>query len=107
MRASLDGLRGRFETYSYISSDSVYEARKGTNGVSTHGVTANFMLFDRGTFCALPLTYFYLPKSARAYLFTQSVKISLPPCTSQDSSKGGAVETGCSGLHYIICCFII
>ena len=26
---------------------------------------------------------------------------------NQDSSKGGAVETGCSGLHYIIGCFII
>ena len=26
---------------------------------------------------------------------------------SKDSSKGGAVETGCSGLHHIICCFII
>ena len=25
----------------------------------------------------------------------------------QDSSKGGAVETGCSGLHHIIGCFII
>ena len=25
----------------------------------------------------------------------------------QDSSKGGAVETGCSGLHYIIGCCII
>ena len=25
----------------------------------------------------------------------------------QHSSKGGAVETGCSGLHYVICCFII
>ena len=25
----------------------------------------------------------------------------------QDSSQGGAVETGCSGLHYIIGCFII
>ena len=25
----------------------------------------------------------------------------------QDSSKGGAVETGCSGLHYIIGCFAI
>ena len=24
----------------------------------------------------------------------------------QDSSKGGAVETGCSGLHYIIGCFV-
>ena len=24
-----------------------------------------------------------------------------------DSAKGGAVETGCSGLHYIVGCFII
>ena len=26
------------------------KARKGTNGLSTNGVTANFMFFDRGTF---------------------------------------------------------
>ena len=45
------------------------------NWVSTNGVTANFMSFDRGTFWQLPLTYFYLPKSARAYLFPQSVKV--------------------------------
>ena len=38
--------------------------------VSTNGATANFMFFGRGTFWVLPLTYFYLPKSARAYLFT-------------------------------------
>ena len=38
--------------------------RKGTHGVSTNGVTANFRL-----------SYFYLPKSARAYLFPQFVKI--------------------------------
>ena len=50
-------------------------SRKGTNGVSTNGVTANLMFFDRGTFWVLPLTYFHLPKSARAYLFPQSVKI--------------------------------
>ena len=49
--------------------------RKGTNGVSTNGVTANFMFLDRGTFWVLPLTYFYLPKSARANLFPQPVKI--------------------------------
>ena len=29
----------------------------------------------RGTFGVLPLTYFYLPKSARVYLFPQSVEI--------------------------------
>ena len=32
------------------------------------------MFFDRGTFWVLPLAYFYLPKSAGAYLFLQSVK---------------------------------
>ena len=54
----------------------VGESERGTNGVSTYGVTANFMmLFDRGTFWELPLTYFYLPKSARVYLFPQSIKI--------------------------------
>ena len=51
------------------------ELGKGTNGVSTNGVTADSMIsFDRGTFGVLPLTYFYLPKSGRAYLFSQSVK---------------------------------
>ena len=50
-------------------------ARTGTNGVSTNGVTAFFSCFDRGTFWVLPLAYFYLPKSARAYLFPQSVRI--------------------------------
>ena len=50
--------------------------RKGTNGVSTNGVTAILsMFFDRGIFWVLPLSYFYLPKSDRAYLFPQSVKI--------------------------------
>ena len=43
--------------------------RKGTNGVGTNGVAANFVFLDRGTSGVLPLTYFYLPKSARAYLF--------------------------------------
>ena len=40
-----------------------------------YGVTASFMFFDRGTFWVSPLYYFYLPKSARAYLFLQSVNI--------------------------------
>ena len=43
--------------------------------ISTNGVTVNFMFFDRGTFWVLPLTYCYLPNSARAHLFfPQSVK---------------------------------
>ena len=58
--------------YIYIERE---RGRKGTNGVSTNGVTAIFMFVDRGTFWALPLTCVYLPKSARAYLFPQSVTI--------------------------------
>ena len=49
--------------------------RRGTDGVGTNGVTTNLMFFDRGTFSVLPLTYFCLPKSARVYLFPQSVKL--------------------------------
>ena len=48
--------------------------RKGTTGVSTGWVTANFVFFDRGTFWVLPLTYFYLPQSARANFFTDLSK---------------------------------
>ena len=51
------------------------EIRKGTTGVNTNGVVAAFKFVDGGTFCVLPLTYFYIPKSARVYLFPQSVKI--------------------------------
>ena len=49
--------------------------RKGTDGVSTNGVTANLVFFDRGTFRGLPLTYLYIPRRARAYLFPKSDKI--------------------------------
>ena len=55
--------------------------RKGTNGFSTNGVTANFMFFDRRIFWVLPLTYFYLHKSARASLFPQSITITFAPAT--------------------------
>ena len=40
--------------------------------VSTNGVTANFMLFDIGTFGVFPLTYVYLPKGARCTVFPLS-----------------------------------
>ena len=78
--------------------------RKGTNRVSTNGVTANFMFFDR----VLPLTYFYYPKSAGAYLFPQSVKshyscggpVSVDPICPQlrlgASSANRAVQGGSS-----------
>ena len=48
---------------------------KGQMGSASHGVTADFMSFDGGAFGVLPLTYCYLPKSARAPLFPQAVKI--------------------------------
>ena len=38
------------------------------------GSTQFIIFLDRGTFWVLPLTYFYLPRSARAYLFPQSDK---------------------------------
>ena len=64
-RASAPGPAPRGETI---------EVRRGRNEVSTSGTTANLSFFDRGTFWVLPSTYLYLPKSARAYLFPQSVK---------------------------------
>ena len=58
--------------------------RKGANGVSTNGVTANVMFVDRGTFWVRPLTDLYLRKSARTYPFPQSVEMnclcSVPIC---------------------------
>ena len=35
----------------------------------THWASANFMLFDGAAFWVLRLSYFYLPESARTYLF--------------------------------------
>ena len=111
------------------TGESLVSIRKGTNGVSTNEVTANPMFFDRGTFWVLPSTYFYqkcqgvpsfpicqihyfcsgpisvdpicpqpeLPFRPRGHRFARPRPVTLPQ--SQDSSKGGAVETGCSGLH--------
>ena len=69
---------------------------KGTDGVSTDGVPADFMFFDSGTFLlGTPVNLLYLPKSARAYLFPQSVKthyfcsspISVDPMCPQPSKS--------------------
>ena len=46
---------------------------EGQIGLSTDGVTTDIMLFDGGTFWVLPLTYFYLPKSARGYLLSPNL----------------------------------
>ena len=48
---------------------------KGQMGSALIGSLHLFILFDRGTFWVLPLTYFYIPRSVRAYLFPQSVNI--------------------------------
>ena len=64
-------------------------------------VAANFAIsFDRGTFRVLPLAYFSLPKSARAYLFPQSVNmhyfcscpISVDPICPQPSGASARRE---------------
>ena len=65
--------------------------RKGTNEVSTDGLTANLVFFccDRGICLVLPLTYFYLPKSARAYLFPQSAApLVLTPFIRNQDGRG-------------------
>ena len=48
---------------------------EGQMGSALMGSLQIAMFFDRGTFGVLPLIYFYIPRSARAYLFFQSVKI--------------------------------
>ena len=40
-----------------VASASTPGIREGTNGVTTNGVAAIFMFFDRGTFWVLPLTF--------------------------------------------------
>ena len=64
-----------FITVSATRAPAQFGKGQVNNGVSTNGATADFMFFDGGTFWVLPLSYFYLPKSAGAYLFPQSVKI--------------------------------
>ena len=91
--------------------------REGTDGVSTYGVTANFVFFDRGTFWVVPSTYFDLPKSARAYVFPQSVNITFaaapftvnpirpqPTTTHSHEAKAPAIqETVLQYLHSSAC----
>ena len=51
------------------NSSEKCNVRKGTNGVSTNGVTANIIFFETGTFWVLPLSYFYLQKKCRGVPF--------------------------------------
>ena len=61
------------------------------------------MFFDRGTFWVLPLAYFCLPKSARAYLFP-ICQNSLPferAAFKKDRARGGVVDM-CIGNAIVI-----
>ena len=90
-------------------------SEKGTNGVSTNGVTANFMVFDRVASWVLPLTYFDIPKSVRAYLLPQSVRtryfcsgpISVDPICPQPSSalapaRGAETQRQARNIHTVM-----
>ena len=54
------------------------ELGEGQIGSALTGVTAFLFCFDRGTFWVLPLAYFYLPKSARAYLLDPHLSNFIP-----------------------------
>ena len=74
--------------------------RKGTNGVSTNGVTANFMFLDRGTFWALPLTYIFIipkvpgctffPKLSKFITFAAAPFVLTPLVRNQNSLAQGS-----------------
>ena len=74
--------------------------RTGTNGVSTNGVTATFILFDIVLFWVLPFTYFRLPKSARAYLFSN-------PSTFITFATAPLMSTPCVRKQAIPCSVIV
>ena len=70
-------------------------ARKGTHGVSTDGVAANVMFFDRGTFWILPLTYFYLLPGRTFFLnLSKYITIAAAPLVSTPfvRNQGATVE---------------
>ena len=60
--------------YTYYIYIYICTSGKGQMGSALIGSLQISCFFDGGTFWVLPLTYYYLPKSARAYLFPQSVK---------------------------------
>ena len=89
--------------------------RKGTNGVSTNGVTAKFMFFDRD-FWGTPVDLLYLPKSARAYIFPQSVRIHYfcsgpssvdPICPQPISGRAEVVGSAADGVALVIVIVIV
>ena len=57
-----------------MQGDSAAGLGKGQIGSALMGSLQICCFFDRGTFWVLPLTYFYLPQSSRAYLFSNLSK---------------------------------
>ena len=57
-----------------LTAGAYVELGKGQMGSALMGSLQMFMFSDRRTFWVLPLTYFYLPKSARAYFFPDPSK---------------------------------
>ena len=87
--------------YIYIYIIFCWRPGKGQIWVSTNGVAANLVFFDRGTFWVLPLTYFHLPKSARLSLFPQSDEMHSfrgGPMSVLSATKGAAGARGAAPL---------
>ena len=53
------------------------DRRKGTNGVSTNGVTANFILVDRGDFWGTPVNIFLSSQKCQVVPLSPICQISL------------------------------
>ena len=51
-------------------SETLWTSGRGQMGSALMGSQNMLFLFDRGIFGVLPLSYFYIPKSARAYPFS-------------------------------------
>ena len=58
---------------------------RGQMGSAPRGSLQFSCFFGGGTFWVLPLAYFYLPKSARAYLLPQSVEVRYYFCSGPAS----------------------
>ena len=66
--------------------------QRGTNGVSPNGVNANSILFERGTFFVLPVTYFYIPQSAGPYHFSPICQHSCIPRAVRQAARRPALR---------------
>ena len=70
-------LECNFDALNWKNLSFTRQARKGTNGVSTNGVTANVMLFDKGTFLVLLLICFSSSQTCQGVPFSPIFQNSL------------------------------